>query len=707
MNPSRSPDSEPPALLPAAPAPAALPIVPAMVTHWGADLRCGFANEAVGSWFGQPAGTFLGQALQTVLGDEQFTLNWPQIEAATLGQGQQFERVVVDAQGVERHLLVFYIPDLGPRPASGGFAAVVADVTNAQYTQVMLNKALADLRLRTAQAEHSARAKADFLANMSHEIRTPINAIIGLGHLLRRDATDTLQGSRLAKLEGAAQHLLQLVNDILDLAKIDAGKVTLERRAFTVDGVLEQAVAMVRLSADDKGLALSVDSSGLPEPLVGDPLRLTQVLINLLSNAVKFTDTGGVHVRALRLAGPAGVKTVRFEVQDSGPGLTPEQQTTLFGRFEQADNALARPHGGTGLGLALVRSYAALMGGQAGVDSQPGSGSTFWFTAELEPAAAEDTARPSDTAAATAQGEGQGWAEAQLRRWHAGQRILVAEDNLVSQEVAVEILQAVGLVVDTAGDGRQALAMVQAGPYALVLMDMQMPGLDGLAATREIRRLHGPGLPIVAMSANAYAEDRAACLAAGMNDHLAKPVPPEQLYLTLLQWLPQPGGPDSQVAGGAGGVSGVSGADGIGAASGAGGDMGDDVGGVAAPHPPLAERLGGIADYDLAHGLATMRGDMDRLVRILRSFVRQYRGGDGALRAAAARGDRPALGAAAHSICGACASLGARAASARAEALQLAAPAADVDALRAAAYAIDADLHRLAAAITHELDLPD
>ena len=690
MNPSLSLDSEPPTRLSAAPAPAGLPFVAALVTHWGADLRCDFANEALGLWFGQPADTFLGQPMQAVLGDEEFALNRPHIEAATLGQAQQFERVVVDAQGVERNLLVFFIPDLGPRPAGGGFAAVVADVTNAQSTQVMLNKTLADLRLRTAQAEQSARAKADFLANMSHEIRTPINAIIGLGHLLRRDATDTLQGSRLAKLEGAAQHLLQLVNDILDLAKIDAGKVTLERRAFTVDGVLEQAVAMVQLSADDKGLALSVDSDGLPEPLMGDPLRLTQVLINLLSNAVKFTDTGWVHVRALRLAGPAGVKTVRFEVQDSGPGLSPEQQTTVFGRFEQADNAMGRPHGGTGLGLALVRSFATLMGGQAGVDSRPGSGSTFWFTAELERALVEATAGPLDAEPATAQGEG--WAEAQLRRWHAGQRILLVEDNLVSQEVAVEILQAAGLVVDTARDGRQALAMVQAGPYALVLMDMQMPGLDGPAATRELRRLHGAGLPIVAMSANAYAEDRLACLDAGMNDHLAKPVPPEQLYLTLRQWLPQPGGPDSRVAGGVSGVHGEAG------------------GGVGVPRqqpqPPLAKRLGGIADYDLAQGLAAMGGDLDRLVRILRSFVRQYGGGDSALRAAAARGDWLALGAAAHSICGACASLGARAASARAEALQLAAPAADVDALRVAAYAIDADLHTLAAAIAHELDLP-
>jgi len=412
------------------------------------------------------------------------------------------------------------------------------------------------VRARDA-AENASRAKATFLANMSHEIRTPMNAIIGLTHLLARDAPDVRSRERLSKVDGAAKHLLHVINDILDLSKIDAGKMVLEDAEFSLNETLRQALDLVAQSARDKGVELQLDYAEVPARMRGDPTRLAQAVLNLLSNAVKFTDQGSVRLRC-ELVEKAGFAAhadsairpellVRFVVTDTGAGIAPEAQGALFGAFEQADASTTRRYGGTGLGLALTRHIARMMGGEAGFTSTLGQGSSFWFTARLmpveagpaEPAAesvAESVAQSAAQSAADDQTAGQADG-VKLRRMFQGQRVLLAEDNPVNQEVASELLRVLGLSVVSVDNGASAVELARSQAFDLVLMDVQMPGMDGLSATRAIRSSQGAGLPIIAMTANAFEEDRQACIAAGMNDHVAKPVDPAQLQSTLTRWL--------------------------------------------------------------------------------------------------------------------------------------------------------------------------
>ncbi|MGC4076988.1 MAG: response regulator [Rubrivivax sp.] len=506
--------------------------LPGMVGYWDADLRCRFANVAYLKWFGRTPEQMLGMRMQDLLGEALFRANERYIRGALAGEPQRFQRTLRLADGSTGYTLASYIPDRdGGRVR--GFNVIVADITDVKRAELELERVNAQLVQRAAEAEAATRAKSAFLANMSHEIRTPMNAIIGLTHLLARDATDEQQRSRLAKVDGAARHLLQVISDILDLSKIEADKMSLEREEFRLDEVLERSLSMVRTKAAEKGLELAADTAALPERLIGDPTRLAQVLINLLANAVRFTERGSVRLRACVLRRDEQRLLARFEVQDTGPGIAPEQLPRLFAAFDQGDNSMTRRHGGTGLGLALTRRFAELMGGEAGVDSRLGEGSTFWFSAEFELPAAVAPQPPAPQL--------EPWAQHAALR---GRRILLAEDNAINQEVVVDLLQAAGMQVDTAGNGRQALEMALRTPYALILMDVQMPGLDGLAATRQIREHLGDAVPIVAMTANAFAEDRAACLDAGMNDHLSKPVEPQRLFDTLRRWLekaPEPG----------------------------------------------------------------------------------------------------------------------------------------------------------------------
>jgi signal transduction histidine kinase/CheY-like chemotaxis protein len=402
-----------------------------------------------------------------------------------------------------------------------------------RHLEALVVERTAALSIAKEAAESASRAKSAFLANMSHELRTPMNGIMGMTDLALRRATDPKQIDQLQKVRQASQHLLAVINDILDISKIEADRLTLETVDFTLADVLDSLTALISPTAAAKGLSLDLD---IATPLAerrfkGDPVRLGQVLLNLASNAVKFTHRGGVTVRVQAPEGENHKVLVRFEVLDTGIGIPAEDQKRLFLAFEQSDNSTTRKYGGTGLGLTISKRLTQLMGGRIGVDSVPGAGSVFWFAVPLvmaDPEPLQGLAGAGRTA------------EGLLRETCAGARVLLVEDEPINREVSRELLLVAGLDVDLAEDGAQAVELARHTDYDLILMDLQMPRLNGFEAARGIRALPGrPYTPIVALTANAFEQDRLACIEAGMDDHIGKPVGAEPFYATLLRWLPR------------------------------------------------------------------------------------------------------------------------------------------------------------------------
>ncbi len=512
------------------------------------DDRLIEANAVFLRLFGLAEGAYRGKTGRALIGSDAYDASpladLEHSDSAAWEQGSLLhdELIIRQADGRERIFELAKVALRGPDGARQALVTVAHEITRRKQAEAELQRhrdhleeavaaRTADLLLAKEAAEAASRAKSTFLANMSHELRTPMNAIIGLTHLLIQRTRDPAERDKLGKIGHAADHLLGLLNNILDLSKIESEHLTLERLPLRLGELISTVETLAGERIQAKGLTFQRDISPRLDEVVllGDPLRLRQILINLLDNAVKFTEHGSIRLHAAPVAESATDMTIGITVTDTGNGVPADAQERIFAPFEQADGSTTRQYGGTGLGLTIVRQLARLMGGDITLSSEAGHGSTFTLNVRLEKSPMTATPFPP----ASPSPPGVPAAAAAVRR------VLLAEDDEINREVALELLSDYPqLSIDTAENGAQAVDRASAAPYDLILMDMQMPVLDGVAASRAIRQLPGHAeTPIVAMTANAFSEDKACCLAAGMSDFLAKPVDPPQLYALLDRWL--------------------------------------------------------------------------------------------------------------------------------------------------------------------------
>jgi signal transduction histidine kinase/CheY-like chemotaxis protein len=440
----------------------------------------------------------------------------------------------IDVDNLRRFLVWLVVGGGGVLLLAGGVMVwnrrLHGEVTRRKAAEQALRHNQAALEQATAVAEQANLAKGRFLANISHELRNPMNAVAGLCHLAREGAGEGVgEGRQREYLEGiqaASDTLLALLNDLLDLSRIEAGKLVLEQRPFDLPGLCEELLQLHRFAAEAKGIVLRLQlDPAIPQRLLGDPMRLRQILTNLLSNGVKFTAAGEVRLRVRLLGQPAQRVSLCFEVEDTGIGVPADQYATLFQPYEQGDGSTSRRFGGTGLGLSICRQLVERMGGEIGLDTERVQGALFYFRLELPVAAGEAEAAPPCAMLSEFQG-------------FRGARVLVVDDSPINRRVARDLLGRWGIQAGEAANGAEALAALGDADWDLVLMDIRMPEMDGYETARRIReqpRL--AGLPIVALTAHALTGDREGCLQAGMNDHLTKPIEPQRLHATLCRWL--------------------------------------------------------------------------------------------------------------------------------------------------------------------------
>ncbi|MBY0573861.1 MAG: response regulator [Undibacterium sp.] len=472
---------------------------------------------------------------------EQFSILWKTVRAGGTWRGEIINKRKDGTLSVE-------YATISPLRQSDGtithYVSTQEDVTEKKklgeeldrhrhHLEELVESRTQELAIARRLAEAANQAKSNFIANMSHEIRTPMNGVLGMTYLALSHTDDPKLRDYLQKIHLSGQHLLHIVDDVLDFSKIEAGKMNIEGVDFRLDDLLHKLSTIMnsKLAGGHLTLTTKVEAD-VPTPMHGDPHRLSQILINYTNNAIKFTEHGEITVRVSKINDTPSGWLIRFEVEDSGIGLSEEQQSKLFQSFVQADSSTTRKYGGTGLGLAISKQLALLMGGEVGVSSQLGQGSIFWFTALLEHVKGPNLDQSI---------QNMGNALALLTRLNQSRpaiRVLLADDNDFNQQVGAELLEAAKCEVCTVGDGLQAVNIMQTQAFDCVLMDIQMPIMDGLEATRSLRALPDfAHLPIIAITANAMNEDRVHCLSAGMNDFISKPFAPDNLYATILRWV--------------------------------------------------------------------------------------------------------------------------------------------------------------------------